>query len=48
MADEKQKENPHLKMVVWVKKDGTEISLNSFPDTIAYAESLGWKRKGSK
>jgi hypothetical protein len=33
----------------WLKKDGkTIIQLNNSPATIAAAEKLGWKRKGSK
>lgn len=30
---------------VWIKKNGNEIRINSFPDTIAHAKAQGWKRK---
>lgn len=32
-------------MIVWVKQSGSEIETNDRKETIAYAESIGWKRK---
>lgn len=29
----------------WIKPNGTEIETNDSEETIAYCESLGWKRK---
>ena len=45
---EKDKIDPRTELTVWSRKssDGkSEITLNNFPETIAYAEDLGWKRK---
>lgn len=35
-------------MITWIKPSGGEIETNDRPATIAYAESLNWKRKGEK
>ena len=32
-------------MIKWEKPSGVEIKTNSLSETVAYAESLGWKRK---
>lgn len=29
----------------WTKPNGTEIETNDSPETIAYCESLGWKKE---
>lgn len=34
--------------MIWIKPNGTEIETNDLPATIAYAESLGWKRKAAE
>ncbi len=34
--------------MLWVKPSGIEIEANDRKETIAYCESLGWKRKGEK
>jgi hypothetical protein len=31
--------------MIWVKPNGNEIETNDKPDTLAYCEKLGWKRK---
>ena len=31
-------------MTLWKKPNGTELEVNDRPETIEYAESLGWKR----
>lgn len=31
--------------MIWIKENGSEIETNDRKETIAYAESLGWKRK---
>lgn len=33
--------------MIWIKDNGQEIEINDLPETIKYAESLGWKRKDS-
>lgn len=30
---------------LWIKPNGTEIQLNTRPETEAHAASLGWKKK---
>ena len=34
---------PDIKILDYVKKDGTKVKINSHPDNIAQAKSLGWK-----
>lgn len=34
-------------MAIWVKPNQVEIELNDEPATVAHAESLGWKKKGT-
>jgi hypothetical protein len=35
-------------MIKWVKPSGVELETNDLKKTVAYCESLGWKRKGAK
>lgn len=35
-------------MIKWEKPNGTTIETNDSPETVAYCESLGWKRAGAK
>lgn len=34
--------------MIYVKPSGIEIEVNDNKETIAYVESLGWKKKGAK
>lgn len=34
--------------MLWIKPNGAKIELNEYPDTIAAAEKLGWKRHEEK
>jgi len=38
----KPKTDPRLKLVDFVKPDGTPVPVNSFPDSLNKAISLGW------
>jgi len=33
-------------MAIWVKTNGNKMEINNRPETIEYAESLGWTREG--
>ena len=35
-------------MAVWIKPSGIEIEINDKAETVAFAENLGWERKGAK
>jgi len=35
-------------MITWMRPSGTPITTNDKKETIAFAESLGWKREGDK
>ena len=35
-------------MIKWIKPSGVELETNDSKETVAYCESLGWKRKGAK
>ena len=32
----------------WIKPSGLEMNINDTPETVKYAESLGWKRVTEK
>lgn len=34
-----------MNKIKWVKPSGVEIETNDMPETVAYCESLEWKRK---
>lgn len=40
-----RKIDPRTEKSVWIRGDGSEISLNNFKATIAEAKRLKWKRK---
>lgn len=33
-----------MEQITWKKPAGTLVSTNDAPETVAYCESLGWKR----
>lgn len=35
-------------MIKWIKPSGVEIETNDLEETVAYVESLGWKRAEKK
>jgi hypothetical protein len=35
-------------MIKWTKPSGVEVETNELKATIAYCESLGWKREGAE